>query len=176
MQTYISKRSIVSSMCLALVLVFCTTPLMAQKMTKISGKMTLAATMQERADIGDTEGHIVSLSIFEGTNVNTGTNAFMDGAHVTNTAFVDYTKGNGSHQTYVKMSANDDAVFAKCEGRTTTVLSDDGTSVTTFEGTFTYVGGTGQFENIHGSGTYKGKYIATHIYVAMWDGEYYIKK
>ena len=176
MQICTFRQSVAASICVAVILAFCVTPLMAQKTTKIAGKMTLASTMQERADIGDTEGHIISFSIFEGSNVNTGTNAFMDGAHVTNTTFADYTKGNGSHQTYVKVSANDDATFAKCEGSTTTVLSEDGTPVTTFEGTFTYIGGTGAYENIHGGGTYNGKYIASNIYVAMWDGEYYIKK
>jgi hypothetical protein len=149
---------------------------MAQKMTKISGKMTLAATMQERADIGDPEGHVVSLSVFEGSNVNTGTNKFMDGAYVANTASSDYIKGSGPHQTYVKMSANGDAAFAKCVGETKTVLTDDGTPVSTFEGSFTYVGGTGAYKNIHGGGTYKGTFIAKNVYVATWEGEYFIEK
>lgn len=176
MHTCTSKRSITSLFCAALILLLCTTPLMAQKMTKISGKMTVAATMQERAEIGDTEGHVVGFFIYEGTNVNTGTSEFMDGAHVMNTIYVDYIMGSGPHQTYVKMSTNGGAAFAKCEGETKTVLSDDDTPVVTFEGTFTYVGGTGAYENIHGGGTYKGKFIAEKIYVAMWEGEYSIKK
>jgi hypothetical protein len=149
---------------------------MAQKMTEISGKFTLAATWQETVEIGDTEDHTVGFSVFEGANFNTGKNEFMDGAHIVNTAHNDIVKGNGSHQTYVKMSAGGDAVFAKSEGNTTTVLSEDGTPVTTFEGTFTYIGGKGAYENIYGGGTYKGKFITKNIYVVMWQAEYALKK
>ncbi len=175
MQICTFRQSVAASICVAVILAFCVTPLMAQKMTAISGKMTLAATLQETVEIGDTEGHVVSFSVYEGTNSNTGTNEFMDDAHVVNTVHNDITKGNGFHQSYVEISNKDDVTFAKCEGTTTTILSEDGTPVTTFEGTFTYIGGAGKFENIHGSGTYKGKYIAKNIYIVMWDGEYAIK-
>lgn len=176
MQTYMFRQSVAASICIVVILAFCVTPLMAQKMTAISGKMTLAATTQEAVEIGDTEGHVVGFSVYEGTNFNTGTNKFMDGAHTVHTVHNDIIKGNGFHQSYVKLSAEDDATFAKCEGTTTTVLSENGTPVTTFEGTFTYIGGTGTYENIHGAGTYKGKYISKNIYVVMWEGEYAIKK
>lgn len=176
MQICTVRQSVTSSICVALVLAFCITPLMAQKMTKISGKMTLAATTQETFEIGDTEGHTVSFSVYEGTNFNTGANEFMDGAHIVNTGHNDVIKGNGVHHTYVTVGAEDDAAFAKCEGTTATVLSEDGTPVTTFEGTFTYIGGTGAYENIHGGGTYKGKFISKKIYVVMWEAEYSIKK
>jgi hypothetical protein len=176
MQIFTSKQSIATSICLALILVLCTAPLMAQKMTEISGKMTLAATSQEMVEIGDAEGHTVGLSVFEGTNFNTGTDGFMDNAHAVNVAYTDIVKGNGPHHTYASMSMHDDVIVAKCEGKTTTVLSDDGTPVSTFEGTFTYIGGAGKYENVHGSGTYKGKYISKKIYVVMWEGEYTIKK
>ena len=176
MKAFVSKQSVAVLVCIAVILVLCSTPLMAEKMTPISGKFTLAATWQEAVEIGDTEGHTVGFSVFEGANFNTGANEFMDGAHIVNTAHSDVIMGNGVHESYVQVSAGDDAVFAKCEGTTKTVLSEDEKTVTTFEGTFTYIAGKGAYENIYGGGTYKGKYITENIYVVMWQAEYAIKK
>ncbi len=176
MKAFIPRQSVVVLICIALILVPCTTPLMAEKMTPISGKFTLAATWQKAVEIGDAEGHTVGFSVFEGANFNTGANEFMDGAYIVNTAHSDVIMGNGVHESYVTVSEGDNAVFAKCEGTTTTVLSEDGDPVTTFEGTFTYIGGKGAYENIYGSGTYKGKFITKSIYVVMWQAEYALKK
>ncbi len=159
-----------------LLIFFMLTPLIAQEKKKISGKMTVAATKQEMVDIGDTKGHTVGFSIFEGTNFSTGAQKFMDGAHATNVAFGDFVMGSGPHQTYVTITQNDNAAIARCEGKSKATPSPDGTMMVTFEGTFTYVGGKGAFENIQGKGTYKGKYLAKNIYTAEWEGEYFIKK
>ena len=40
--------------------------------TKIFGKMTFNFSQQEAFDVGDVEGHIVSLRKAEGTNINVG--------------------------------------------------------------------------------------------------------
>ena len=69
-----------------------------------------------------------------------------------------------------------DAGSDALNARTKAVLSEDGTPVTTFEGTFTYISGKGAYENIYGNGTYKGKFITKNIYVVMWQAEYAIKK
>jgi len=175
MQVSAGKRPAVLFVSIILIF-FVLTPLIAQEKTKVSGRMTLAATKQEMADIGDTKDHTVAFSIFEGTNFNTGARKFMDGAHVTNISFNDLVMGSGPHQTYVNIAKEDNAAIAKCEGKSKTTPSPDGTMIVTFEGTFSWVGGKGAFENIQGNGTYKGQYIAKNIYTAEWEGEYFIKK
>ena len=147
-----------------------------QQKTKIAGKHTLAYTTQKMIDVGDTEGHIIVMSEFEGINVSTGKNKFMDGAQDVCMGFDDLAKGNGPHQGYGKMSLNGDAVFWKHQGKTATTISSKGKPTTTFEGSFTYTKGTGIYENIQGSGTYKGKLISRTIFIIEWEGEYFINK
>ena len=176
MQMLTSKRSMALFISLALIFALGVTTSIAQQKTKIAGKMTCASIKSERINVGDTEGHILLLSEYEGANVSTGKHKFMDGAQVVGMTFGDLVKGNGPHQGYIKMSLNGDAVFSKYEGKTTTTLSPEGTPIMTFEGTFSYIKGTGQFENIQGGGIYKGRYISRTIWVAKWEGEYSIKK
>ena len=76
----------------------------------------------------------------------------------------------------MKLTKKDDTVFAKWKGSVMTTLSAEGTPVTTFEGSFSYIKGTGHFENIHGGGTYKGRFISKTIYTVEWEGEYFIEK
>jgi hypothetical protein len=149
---------------------------MAQQKTKIAGKITSAYVMEEKLNVGDAEDHIISLGESEGANVSTGENKFMDGAGVVNMSFSDIVKGNGPHQGYIKFAKNGDSVFAGWNGKIATIFSEEGAPITTFEGIFTYIKGTGRFENIQGSGTYKGKFISEKEYAVEWEGEYFIKK
>jgi len=148
----------------------------AQQKIKVAGKHTLAYINQNRIEVGDTEGHIISLSEFEGSNISTGENKFMDGALDVGMTFADIIKGSGPHEGYGKFSLNGDAIFWKHEGKSVTTLSSAGKPVTTVEGTFTYTNGTGKYQNIQGSGTYKGRYISKTIVVVDWQGEYFIKE
>ena len=175
MQIFTSKTVMALFISLALIFALTVTTL-AQEKTKIAGKMTVTYTKQEKFDVGDTEGHIISMAESEGTNVSTGKHEFMDGAQVVNMSFGDLVKGNGPHQGYIKFTKNGDTSFAKWEGKITTTISAEGTPMTTFEGTFSYIKGTGQFENIHGSGTYKGRFISETTYECDWEAEYFIKK
>ncbi len=176
MQVITFRRPATLCVSLILILIFGLTPLMAQEMTKVSGKMTLAVAKQEAVDIGDVEGHTVALSIFEGTNFSTGAQKFMDGGHVTNISFGDLVKGNGPHQTYTTVTKKDNVLIAKCEGMSRATSSPDGSMIYSFEGKFTWVGGKGSYANIQGKGTYKGQYIAENIYTVEWEGAYFIKK
>jgi len=147
-----------------------------QQKTKIAGRMTAAYTKVERMDVGDVENHIVLLSESQGTNINTGKSEFMDGARVVNLSFSDLVQGNGPHQGYITIVKNGDTVISKWEGKITTTLSDEGTPIITFEGTMSWIKATGQFENMHGSGTYTGRFISDSDYTVDWQGEYSIKK
>lgn len=162
--------------CFALILIFSATTSLAQEATNISGKISATYAQQEKIGIGDTEGHMVSLAKSEGTNENTGEHAFMEGARTVNISYGDLVKGNGSHRGYVIFANNSDTTIAKWEGMVTTTLAPDSTLATTFEGTISYISGTGQYEGISGTGTYKGSFTSTDAYVVEWQGEFYLKK
>ena len=176
MQIFASERLTVLLISFALIFVLSVSSLVAQQTFKIAGKTTAAYLVREEVEVGDTEGHILYLTNNKGFNESTGEHKFMDGAEVVWCAIADYIKGNGSHTTYTTMSLNDNAVYSKAKGKTTTTLSPEGKPVTTFEGTITFVEGTGKYKNIQGSCTYKGKLVSGVIIVNEWEGEYFIKK
>ena len=170
------KRLTVLFISLALIFALGVTISIAQQKIKIAGKHTLAYTPGATINVGDTEDHIIALSTFEGANVSTGKNKFMDGAQDVGMTFADLVKGNGPHQGYGNLSLNGDVIFWKHQGKTKTTLTPEGKPVTTSEGSFTWTKGTGKYENIQGGGTYKGKYISKTITIVEWEGEYFIKK
>lgn len=143
------------------------------KKTKIAGKMTYNFTEHETFEVGDVEGHIVSLRKAEGTNFNLGQNEFMDGAKTVNFSFDDLVKGNGPHQGYSKIEKNGDLVISKWEGKIVTTLSADGKPIPSFSGNMHWIKSTGQFANIQGGGSYKGHFTSETSYVVEWKGEYW---
>lgn len=171
----LSKRSMTLFIGVALVFAVGVMPSSAQQTTKVAGKLTMVQARQDTIDIGDTEGHVFSIGEFEGTNASTGEHKFMDGAQVITKGFSDLIRGNGPHQGYIEFSQKGDRTFAKWEGKITTVSGKDA-PIITFEGTFSWIKGTGQFENIQGNGTYKGQFTSKTTYTVDWEGEYSIKK
>ncbi len=176
MRILTSKRLMVPFISLVLIFGLCVSSLMAQQKFKIAGKTTAAYTVREVVEVGDIEGHSLYLLKNEGFNESTGEHKFMDGAETFWFGIADYIKGNGSHTVYTKMSLNDNVVYSKAEGKTTTTLSPEGKPVTTFEGSLTFTKGTGKYKNIQGTGTYKGKLVSSVIIVNEWEGEYFIKQ
>ncbi|TVQ10083.1 MAG: hypothetical protein EA361_14510 [Bacteroidetes bacterium] len=148
----------------------------AQEKYQVAGKQTIAFTKQDRSIVGDVEGHVLSLAQSEGVNPSTGATDFMHGAQVINFITSDLINYSGPIHGYSKMTKKGDSVFVKFEGTLTTTLSADGTPVTIAEAKWNWIKGTGQFENIQGNGTMKVQYIATNIYTAEWEGDYWIKK
>ncbi len=149
-------------------------PLSAQEMMKVAGKMEASYVKQEPMEVGDTEEHTMTLGTSEGTNVSTGVHMFMDGAEIVNMSFADLVKGSGPHQGYVKFTKGDDVVYAKWQGTMTTMTYEEGPPMMSFEGTFTYIGGMGQYMHIKGGGTYKGQFTSLTAYMVEWEGEYAI--
>jgi len=143
---------------------------------KVSGKQTLSYTRQERANVGDVEGHMLSLIEAEGVNVSTGKTKYMDGGQVINFVTSDLINFNGPILGYSITKTKDDSAFGKIEGKITTKLSAEGAPVATIEAKLTWIKGTGQFKNIQGVATAKGIYISKNIYTVDWEGEYWIKK
>ncbi len=165
-------------MCIGLlaIVVFVVMPATAEKKHQVSGKMTMTYTEQQKIEVGDTEGHALSFGTSEGNNMCTSEDTFVDGAQVVNMTFSDLVRGNGPHEGYAKFVLGEDAVFAKWEGMVTTTVREEEEPLMAFEGTYVYVKGTGQFENIQGKGTYKGQFTSKTDYTADWDGEYSIAK
>ena len=141
---------------------------------KVAGKQTIAYTRQERINVGDIEGHILSIIEAEGVNVSTGETDYMNGAQVINIVSSDLVNFNGPIQGYSITKKKGDSAFGKFEGKITTTLSADGTPVAVIEEVhLTWVHGTGQFKNIQGAATAKGRYISKNIYLVEWEGEYW---
>lgn len=146
------------------------------KKIKIAGKQTIAYSRQERINVGDIEGHMLSMVEAEGVNVSTGETDFMNGAQLTNFVASDLVNFNGPIHGYSITRKKDDSVFGKFEGKITTTLSADGTPASVIEVShITWVKGTGKFKNIQGGATAKGRYISKNIYIVEWDGEYWIE-
>ena len=160
--------------CFAVVCIFCSTESISQQ-KKIACKMTCATTERKEFDIGYPEGHSFSITETEGINTSTGLNPFLEGAKVINFSFADLVMGNGDYQGYIKLEKKDDMVLCKWDGSIKTIIGPEKIPVTTFEGTFFYIYGSGSFKNIQGKGTFKGEFISRTIYIVDWEGEYSIK-
>lgn len=170
------KRLIILSSALALILIFGASIVVAQESTKIAGKITAAFTDRKDVEVGDVIGHVISFSTSEGTNASAGENAFLEGAQVINYSMGDIVKGNGQQRGYIKISKGEDGAIAKWEHNLVTVMSADEQRSTSFEGKFTYTGGTGIYAGIKGGGTFKGQFTSPTEYVVNWLGEYTMGK
>jgi hypothetical protein len=110
--------------------------------------MVTHVTSAQSHDVGDAEGHVVSLARFSGLAF------FPDGsvATVCFTAATDYTNGAGTFTLYPILTLDDGSVLSLKSVGTGTV---DGTK-TQFVGTLTVVGGKGRFDGAKGDGTLTG--------------------
>jgi hypothetical protein len=113
--------------------------------------------------------------VSEGTNVNTGETEFMDGAQILNMSYTDVTQGNGFNQGYVRFTKEGDTTFAEWQGKIKTEVMSEGDPVTSFEGAFTYIKGTGSLVNIKGEGTFKGEFTSKTEYTVEWQASYFIE-
>lgn len=176
MRTVRTRRWLAPIVCLSLIIALVVATAMAQKKHEIAGKMTMDYPTQERIEVGDTEDHVLSFGAAKGTNECTSKHKFMDGAQAVNVAFSDLVQGNGPHQGYLKLTLGEDAVFCKWEGMITTTVPEEGAPIIAFEGAFSYIKGTGPFENIQGDGTYKGVFTSKTEYTVDWEAKYSIAK
>jgi hypothetical protein len=149
----------------------------AQDKINIAGKMIIGVTDVKIDQVEDTKNHQFMLVDFKGDNFNIGKHIYMDSSQVTIFVFEDrVVKDNdgGLQKGYIKFSAKNDTVFAKFDGKVKFTLSDTGSLITSFGGIFSFLKGTGQYENIKGKGTYKGSFISKGTASLEWSGEFYI--
>jgi len=156
---------------MASVLAFCATASLAQGKVKVKFRAFAVVTKMERFEVGDTEGHFVSILQNKGVT--------SDGKFVRYfTTRSDLIKGNGTLSGYGKyVEVKDgDAYFVQFDGPVSTTKSPEGRLKITFKGTYSYAKGTGKYENIQGGGTFSGGYIGDGIISVDVEGEYSIKK
>jgi hypothetical protein len=125
----------------------------AQKTVNEKGRIVYHFVKTEVMQVGDVPGHIVGIVDASGL-------AFPDTGEVATYSgkiTFDLINGTGPHQTYVVTTFEDKSTTITLNKGVTTARRD-GTS--TFEGTYTYVGGTGRFAGIKGGGSYTGKRMA----------------
>lgn len=177
MQRLKPKRRLVSCLGLALMVASGATAATAQPNgTRVSGTIIAANVFLQVINLDDTKGHRLSLAQSEGTNTSAGPQAFLDGGEVLITGTDDLVNGTGPGLGYTRIMKGEDSVYLKREAKITTTTPPEGSATTTFEGAFTFTKGAGRYQNIRGSGTYKGKYVSKTIYSIEWEGEYTLEK
>lgn len=139
--------------------------------SKVAGTFNVSVIQHQSIDVADAPGHALVLNEAKGANRSTGRDRYMDGAEIVNSEIADLTQGNGIHQGYVRMIKDGESTVTKWNGKVTTVLSQEKTPITTFEGTWTKLAGTGRYAGISGSGSYKGRMTSETAYVVDWQGE-----
>jgi hypothetical protein len=111
-------------------------------------RATVHATSVQSQDVGDVDGHLMSIGRFSGIA------SFPDGA-VGTTYFVfvtDYIKGSGTFSTHNNLTLNDGSVLWYKVNGTTKVEQ----TISRSQGTVTVLGGTGKYEGAKGDGTLAG--------------------
>jgi len=125
----------------------------ADKTVKEKGRIVYHFVKVEVMEIGDVPGHILGIVDQRGlVTVDTG-----DVGTWSTKVVVDLMNGTGPHQAY-SVTTFEDKSTTITQAKGVTTSRPDGTS--TFEGTFTYIGGTGRFAGIKGGGSYAGKRMA----------------
>jgi hypothetical protein len=143
----------------------------AAERLQVGGTFEMTYTEMNPVSVGDAEGHVLISNRATGTNRSTGRDEYMDRAQVANTETADLTHGNGPHQGYVIFSGGGDRTVNKWHGKITTVLGADKQPVTTCQGTWTKLNGTGRYAGVKGQGTYRGRMTGQNTYLVEWKGE-----
>jgi len=122
---------------------------------KVEGRNVTLVTKAEVLEIGDVPGHFIG--IFEQAGLQTELTTGEAGSY-TGRGMFDYTKGSGAHEGYDIITFEDGStIIGRYQG--TTRKDPEGQS-SSFEGKWTYIGGTGRYAGIEGGGTYTGRRLA----------------
>ena len=107
----------------------------------------------EAAKVGDVPGHVVGVAEANGLIFPE-----KDEPAAYSVQFMfDYVNGSGRHWAYSVSTWEDGSTTViKSEGTTT---ATQGGKISLFEGTYTYVKGTGRYAGIKGGGSYTGKRV-----------------
>ena len=143
----------------------------ARERLQVSGVFSLKVSQQQALPVASPAEPVLLLTQSSGTNRNTGTSAYMDGAEVINRQIADLTQGNGPHQGYITEILGADTTVTRWQGKVTTTLGPDQKPITRFEGSWSKLKGTGQYDGVTGAGSYRGRMTSPTDYTVEWSGE-----
>jgi hypothetical protein len=143
----------------------------AKEPAKVSGRHTMTMVQQHQGAVGDAPGHVLLLTEAKGTNQNTGSIPWMERSTLSSSGTADLVAGNGPQQGYIVEVENGDTSYVRWSGRVTTTFADGKNPVTSFEGQWTKIGGSGRFSGVTGAGTYRGRFTSPTEYTTDWTGE-----
>jgi len=127
------------------------------------GKCTYKPTT---SNIDNTDGYAVMLS----DTTCTSSGGFIEGATVSNPEIANLHQGNGDNSGYYIITNGTDATVAKWSGKVTTVIKD-GNPMTSSQGRWEYVGGTGKYKDIKGKGEFSSYFTSPTEYTVDWKGK-----
>jgi hypothetical protein len=132
----------------ALSLIVLGTATQAQADETLKYRAVMHGTSVQPQDVGDVEGHSVTLVRFSGITEfpdgTTGTGYFI--------GIADYTKGTGTGFTYTNLTLDDGSILWFTQDQKTRV--DGNKSI--FQGTIKVLDGKGRFAGAKGDGTFTG--------------------
>jgi hypothetical protein len=131
----------------------------------VNGKFSTALVSQNVLPIDD-RGHILRLAEASGTNKG----GFLDGWTANNKEIDDLIQGNGTQSGHLVFSRGKENVAVEWQGLITTVLGENNQPMTSFNGKWSFTGGTGSNSGIQGRGTYKGYFTSETEYTVEWKG------
>jgi hypothetical protein len=175
MKTTAFKKTEAWAIVFSLIFTLALTTAEAQQKFKMAGTGDYTMIEGQAFTISDAEGHMVRLNKAEGNNLSTGETEWMQNARAINISFADVTMGNGFHQGYVIIEKDGNKIVSRWEGEMKTVMADEGTPLTTFEGKMWWTDATGKYKDMHGVASYKGHFTSENTYRVEWKGEYWKK-
>ena len=135
-------------------------------MPNISGSFSARVTAQSAFTADDQPNHQLHLTEIQATQKSPDPE--WNNSKVTYCSVSDLISGNGTQQGYYSNEhPNGDRDYGSFESRVMTAGGQ-----TTIEGTFTIKGGTGKYQGIRGSGTYKGRQVSPTLIEITWTGAY----
>ncbi len=135
-------------------------------MTKFSGSFTGKISWQASVTIPVPGNH--NLGVLETRGPQTSADPQWNDAAISYYGMADLTDGSGPQKGYFhNVRADGEQDWGSFEGKVTT----SGEEVT-LEGSWQFIGGTGKFQSISGSGTYKGRMTSPTDMATDWTGEY----
>ena len=143
----------------------CFTPLQAEESGKWRGLAVLVTTDAKTAEIADQEGHSIFLGHDDGVVFNDNGGSFLDKARY-EVVFIADTAGmvDGGYKTFT--ASDGSQVFARFKGTET--------APPVFKGTWEFLGGSGAYKGITGSGGYVYTSVADGVGWDVLEGEYKI--
>ena len=135
-------------------------------MPAFSGTFSGSVELQSAIAVADKPNH--QLSIAEVRGPQTSPDAKLDNAVITYSALIDVADGTGTQRGYfVNVHADGDSDFGAFEG-TISPLNQEELGC---DGTWEFIGGTGQYKEITGKGKFTMR-ISSKSVSTSWDGVY----